>query len=63
MIQESEKKPKVALCRRCYGTGRLSDKDACAPGVCPQCEGSGRVTVSARMVYDIRPYKPRMKTE
>ncbi len=27
MIQEVEKKPKVALCRRCYGTGRLHDPD------------------------------------
>ena len=23
MILEVEKKPKVALCRKCYGTGRL----------------------------------------
>ena len=22
MIQESEKKPKIALCRKCYGTGK-----------------------------------------
>lgn len=26
---------------------------------CDQCEGTGRVTVSAKMSYDIRPYKPR----
>ena len=30
-------------------------------GVCPQCEGSGRVTVSAKMTLDIRPYKPKVK--
>ncbi len=28
MIQESEKKPKIALCRRCYGTGKAHDKDS-----------------------------------
>lgn len=27
----------------------------------PQCEGSGRVTVSAEMALDIRPYKPKEK--
>lgn len=27
MILEVEKKPKVALCRKCYGTGRLHDKE------------------------------------
>ena len=27
--------------------------------VCAQCGGSGRVTVSAKMVLDIRPYKPK----
>lgn len=63
MIQEAEKKPKVALCRRCYGTGRLCDKETGETATCPQCEGSGRVTVSARMVYDIRPYKPRTKQQ
>lgn len=29
------------------------------PEVCPQCEGSGRVTVSAEIELDIRPYKPK----
>jgi DnaJ-class molecular chaperone len=61
MIQELEKKPKVALCRKCYGTGHIHDKDTGEEHECPQCEGTGRVTVSARMVYDIRPYKPRTK--
>ena len=46
MIQEVEKSPKVALCRE---------------EVCRQCEGSGRVTVSAKMTLDIRPYKPKVK--
>jgi len=58
MIQETEKKPKIALCRRCYGTGRVHEAETGVVAVCPQCEGTGRVTVSARMVYDIRPYRP-----
>lgn len=61
MIQELEKKPKVALCRKCYGTGRILDGDNGEYHICEQCEGTGRVTVSARMVYDIRPYKPKAK--
>lgn len=58
MIQQVEKSPKVALCRNCYGTGFV------VSGIlrkCPQCEGSGRVTVSAKITYDIRPYKVENK--
>lgn len=29
------------------------------PVVCTQCEGSGRVTVSAEIELDIRPYKSK----
>lgn len=70
MIQEVEKSPKVALCRACHGTGvvrktfetpsRLfrSKKVETTEEVCPQCGGSGRVTVSAKIELDIRPYKP-----
>ncbi len=61
MIQELERRPKVALCRKCYGMGRIHDNYTGENHECPQCEGTGRVTVSARMVYDIRPYKPRTK--
>ena len=60
MRQSVTKEPKVALCRRCRGTGRdLSGEAPFGGGVCPQCEGSGRVTVSCEMTLDIRPYKPR----
>ena len=59
MIQEVEKKPKVALCRKCYGTGRLRNRETSEEYTCEQCEGTGRVTVSAKMTYDIRSYKPR----
>ena len=67
MIQEVSKGAKVALCRKCHGTGRIvhvkRDDGAELPrteqSVCPQCEGSGRVTVSCKMTLDIRPYKIR----
>lgn len=71
MIQEVEKAPKVALCRVCHGTGKVektvktpsrffgSRKTETVEEVCKQCEGSGRVTVSAKMTLDIRPYKPK----
>ena len=57
MIQEVEKQPKVALCRKCRGTGKLRNPETQEVQVCGQCEGSGRVTVSAKMVFDIRPYR------
>ena len=61
MIRKIEKKPKVALCRVCQGTGRVTGPD-CRPAVCAQCEGSGRVTVRARMELDIRPYRAQRPT-
>lgn len=62
MIQQVEKSPKVALCRNCYGTGFIvSGILRKKTEVCPQCEGSGRVTVSAKITYDIRPYKVENK--
>lgn len=61
MILEVAKIPKVALCRKCYGTGRLHDKETGKESTCDQCEGTGRVTVSAKMRYDIRPYKEKQK--
>ncbi len=61
MILEVTKMPKVALCRKCYGTGRLHDRETGKECTCDQCEGTGRVTVSAKMRYDIRPYKEKQK--
>ena len=48
--------PKVTLCRECGGTGRIEGD---TPVVCPQCEGSGRVTVSGTMELEIRAFKPK----
>ena len=61
MILEVAKMPKVALCRKCYGTGCLHDKETGKESTCDQCEGTGRVTGSAKMRYDIRPYKEKQK--
>lgn len=52
MEREIIKPPKIALCRRCGGTGRVGEDQ------CRQCYGWGRVTVSCRMTVDIRPFKP-----
>ncbi|MEQ2900902.1 MULTISPECIES: molecular chaperone DnaJ [Phocaeicola] len=52
------KSPKIALCRVCHGTGQVKN-DEYEPCVCTQCGGSGRVTVSANIELDIRPYKPK----
>lgn len=57
MKRSVTKAPKIALCRVCHGTGLTSDEGK--PCCCPQCGGSGRVTVSANIELDIRPYKPR----
>lgn len=60
MKKEVIKAPKIAICRRCGGTGWYTDKEQ---GVvqCVQCKGTGRVTVSAKIEMDIRPYNPGEK--
>ncbi len=57
MKKTIRKPPKLTLCRECSGKGII---DGDCPAVCPQCEGSGRVTVSAVMELDIRPYKAQL---
>ena len=57
MIQEVSKSPRVALCRHCGGTGFVvTGKLFRKRETCPQCLGSGRVTVSCKMTLDIRPW-------
>ena len=66
MIKEVTKPEKVALCRECHGTGKVT-KPGFIPEQrsptrslsmkCPNCEGSGRVLVSCEMKLHIRPYK------
>ncbi len=57
MKQVVTKTPKIALCRRCRGAGKIVDELGRTTN-CPQCNGSGRVTVSAVVEMDIRPYNP-----
>lgn len=58
MKKEVSKPEKVALCRECRGTGKLTVGKFVKEQVrCPHCEGSGRVFVSCRMSLDIRPYR------
>lgn len=62
MKHEVTKAPKVALCRKCNGAGQrcwIKEDGTEIVQQCPQCEGSGRVTVSAVIEYDIRPYKQK----
>ena len=58
MKKTIKKTPKVTLCRECGGTGYVGSSGD-SPAVCPQCEGSGRVTVSGTMELDIRAYRPK----
>jgi DnaJ-class molecular chaperone len=55
---QMKKSRKIALCRRCHGVGLVGTE---LPSTCPQCQGSGRVLVSAYLDYDIRPYKDKSK--
>lgn len=60
MRRNVTKSPKIALCRVCHGTGHVpASIPGFEPAVCTQCGGSGRVTVSANIELDIRPYKPK----
>lgn len=57
MKKEVDKPEKVALCRECHGTGKVSvGRFVKKAETCPQCLGSGRVVVSCHQVLDIRPY-------
>lgn len=58
MKKTVKKEPHVSLCRMCSGRGHICSSGE-QPVVCPQCEGSGRVIVSAVMEMDIRAYKPK----
>ena len=49
------KPEKVALCRECHGTGKVTKLGFSRK--CPNCDGSGRVLVSCEMKLHIRPYK------
>lgn len=71
MKRNVTKSPKIALCRACHGTGIVLEtveqpyrlpvwkRPETIEATCPQCGGSGRVTVSAEIELDIRPYKPK----
>lgn len=66
MKRNVKKSPKIALCRGRHGTGRtLIGEYSTFPTycTCAQCGGSGRVTVSANIELDIRPYKPKIQEE
>ena len=55
MNKEITKPEKVALCRECHGTGKVTKLGFSRK--CPNCDGSGRVLVSCEMKLHIRPYK------
>ena len=55
MIKEVTKAEKVALCRECHGTGKVTKLGLSMK--CPNCEGIGRVLVSCEMTLHTRPYK------
>lgn len=62
MIKSIKKSARISLCQQCHGTGLWKHADSGDPSVviaerCPQCLGSGRVTVSVEARYDIRPWK------
>ena len=75
MKRNVTKAPKIALCRACHGTGIVQEtveqhsrfwgrkSTETVEATCPQCGGSGRVTVSADIELDIRPYKPKEQKE
>ena len=55
MKKEVIKPEKVALCRACHGTGKITEGKT--EKICQQCDGSGRVLVSCQMTVNIRPFK------
>ncbi len=73
MKRNVTKSPKIALCRACHGTGSVHEtvehytrrfgRKKTVETTCPLCGGSGRVTVSANIELDIRPYNPKIQEE
>ncbi|WP_455670467.1 molecular chaperone DnaJ [Phocaeicola faecalis] len=65
--EKKYKHPKVALCRYCGGRGYLVSLDEREENeiikTCPDCQGSGRVVVSAVMEVTVAPYRPEEKTK
>lgn len=65
--EKKYKHPKVALCRYCGGRGYLVRLDEREENeiikTCLDCQGSGRVVVSAVMEITIKPYDPAAKTK
>lgn len=64
MITIIDKPAKVCVCKRCGGKGAIRVKTGAFDyhfETCTQCEGSGRVTVSSHVEYEILPYKPKEK--
>lgn len=60
MNKEIRRPPRVAVCKECHGTGiQQTEAPQRHPARCPQCEGSGRVTVSSVTTLDIQPYRPK----
>ena len=71
MIQNVEKSPKSSLvpCLSRHGCRTENDRTSFSDfqkkkvniteEACPQCGGSGRVIVSAKMELDIQPYNPK----
>lgn len=55
MIQNVKKDAKISLCRTCHGRGYIDNAGTLTR--CPQCEGSGRVWVSADITLDVKPYR------
>ena len=59
MDKKINKSEHIAICRGCGGEGTIDGSETYPRVICPQCEGSGRVLVSADLVYHIRAYKPK----
>ena len=57
MTHHVTKKPRIAICKMCGGTGMMVDYTHDVSMTCPQCKGSGRVVVSCRMEVDVKPYQ------
>ena len=51
-------KPRIEICRNCHGAGGTDERSLFrSKGLCPVCNGTGRVLKTITIFIELRPYE------